>query len=115
MIDGSILSGYVVVPIGGWQIQAVFTKLDVARDYLENETTRCEIKECTILLWENGTASLFDPRQEFRWDVSDDYNSGPTKELGRLKKQAVNKLSEAEYQALVHNKLVGLNNPYGND
>jgi hypothetical protein len=95
-------TGYIVMPKSGHEAVAVFMKREVAQDYLKNEAGEdCHIIEYPIMVWQDGTASIFDYRQpSFKFEIGDDYTSEPERERQRLRARALSKLTDGERKAL---------------
>jgi len=104
LVQGYIVNGYVLVPRTGGNVQAVFTKPNPAKDFLENELagSDCVMQQRTLIVWadDSGTASLFDTNETFRWVVSDDYTSEPERKRQELREQALSKLTPEERKAI---------------
>lgn len=101
MIDAIVQDVYIVRDRRSFDLIAIFTKRNVAEDYLEHECStvmgipRCEVVNQTGLVWANGTISLFDPRIDFRYVNSDDYTSEPVRKINEARERAFKKLTTA--------------------
>lgn len=96
-------TGYIVVPKDGHEVAAVFTKRTAANDYLKHEVgeENWGVIEYPIMVWRDGTASIFDWRQPcFKYELADEYTSEPERERQRLRLRALSKLTEQERKAL---------------
>jgi hypothetical protein len=91
-------------PEANQQIQGVFTRKDIAKDYLihECDITGVEIRRRTFLNWGNGTVSIIDTSTNFRWELNDDYGNwlAEEKKKEELRRQALQKLTQEEREAL---------------
>ena len=101
--QGHVVTGYVVTPKGGYEALGVFTKLRVAEDYLKYEIgeEKGEIQHWTIMVWGDGTVSIFDSRQpSFKFELGDDYASEETQKRRELQVSGLQKLTPEERKAL---------------
>jgi len=105
-----VQDGFVIVPKhlsdseANLGIQGVFTRREIAEDYLlhECDLTAVEIRQRTFLNWGNGTVSFIDTGVNFRWELNDDYGDWLATEKKRdlLRHQALQKLTQEEREAL---------------
>jgi hypothetical protein len=101
--QGHIVTGYVVTPKEGYEALGVFTELRVAEDYLKCEIgeNHGEIQHWAIIVWADGTASIFDSRQpSFKFELGDDYSSEETRKVRELQASGLQKLTPEERKAL---------------